>query len=647
MAHKQWDRASEAYQGVLKADPDNVYALVGEARLCAGQKRWTRAIDLLQRAQKRLPPKTDVMEVAEWHVVGPFANPGDGGGLEIAYPPEKEVRLDAIYDGRPGAVSAAKGAMATLRKGCMTCHRMCKVSLPKAMAMGKMSLPETPAEIPAFVAGLKGMKSLMMAHQMACGTGIKAAEAGDVEAAALAGASMKAIQLGANGMASKNQKFVAAGKVFSATAAALEAVDRVPEEIGWQKMSRDEVLHLERRLPIDNVVFYGLATISSDTERAVELRVGSDDGCKVWFNEQHVWTNRARRPVNPDQDRIIVKVRKGKNKLLMKLDQGGMHYGMGARIVRAMNVTGDLRFAKQEYEKIKNNAFVRISARGLKPESQRQFWVYKKGRCVKKGLAGRLEVLPPGKYDIRVGLPSGYVARGLTLEKGRELTVPTGLFTFKQVTPPDLASTVPQKLHEAGTGKYLTTGYQGMTARLLAGKYDVRFQDLHDAEAALAFGPWHVLGVFPNPKGNKGLGVKYPPEENLVPDAAALKKTYRQGGLSWKRLEGYPEANLAAVVRGWGVAYATAAVESEQAQDVELVLTFRSGVKVWLNGKRIGNFPPPKRAYIYRRVSVFTALKPGRNVLFVKTLRGNNHWPLSAVAIKWQTYRVEVVADAE
>jgi hypothetical protein len=38
-----------------------------------------------------------------WHVIGPFENTGRNG-FDTAFPPEKEIRLDATYDGKGGPV---------------------------------------------------------------------------------------------------------------------------------------------------------------------------------------------------------------------------------------------------------------------------------------------------------------------------------------------------------------------------------------------------------------------------------------------------------------------------------------------------------------------------------------------------------------
>jgi len=296
--------------------------------------------------------------------------------------------------------------------------------------------------------------------------------------------------------------------------------------------------------------------------------------------------------------------------------------------------------------KLKTQAAIRMSAEGLVAKSPRQYWVWQKGRCVSKPVAGRTVYLAPGTYEIRVGFPSGYIAHEVELVVGQTYEVPTGLFTFKQITAAELESTAPQELHQGNT--YLGTGYQGITARLSPGKYKVCYQDVNDERPSVAFGPWHVLGIFPNPqKPQKHLGfqIKYPPEDDLIPD---LGKTYKRGSqqLGWKKIEDYPEIRISEVIPAWGIAYATASIDSDSDREAQLIMTFCGGVKLWLNGELIKTAPVPARAYVAQRTAEFVKLKKGRNVLLVKTPRTTGHWPLSAVAVRWQTYEVEVVADS-
>jgi hypothetical protein len=65
-------------------------------------------VKTIAEALGKLGEKVDISKhfafLTEFSVIGPFDNRG-GRGLEAVYPPEKEVHLDAIYDGQLGQVS--------------------------------------------------------------------------------------------------------------------------------------------------------------------------------------------------------------------------------------------------------------------------------------------------------------------------------------------------------------------------------------------------------------------------------------------------------------------------------------------------------------------------------------------------------------
>ncbi len=73
------------------------------------------------------------------------------------------------------------------------------------------------------------------------------------------------------------------------------------------------------------------------------VRVGSDDGIRVWLNGELVHDNKALRPLAPDQDTVKLKLRSGENVLLVKIvnaagnDGFAISYGdaFDARVQRA------------------------------------------------------------------------------------------------------------------------------------------------------------------------------------------------------------------------------------------------------------------------------------------------------------------------
>jgi putative heme-binding domain-containing protein len=76
--------------------------------------------------------------------------------------------------------------------------------------------------------------------------------------------------------------------------------------------------------PLDNMVVYGWAEVESSTDRDAELLIGSDDTMVVWVNGKKVFEFTGSRGWAHDQNRVAVKLKKGKNTLLI---QCGNHSG--------------------------------------------------------------------------------------------------------------------------------------------------------------------------------------------------------------------------------------------------------------------------------------------------------------------------------
>lgn len=84
---------------------------------------------------------------------------------------------------------------------------------------------------------------------------------------------------------------------------------------------------------VDNAVAYLQTKIWSPRAQQATLRLGSDDGVKVWLNGELVHANNAHRGVTPDEDRVAVSLREGVNSLLLKVTNGPGDWGA---IVRFM-----------------------------------------------------------------------------------------------------------------------------------------------------------------------------------------------------------------------------------------------------------------------------------------------------------------------
>ena len=107
----------------------------------------------------------------------------------------------------------------------------------------------------------------------------------------------------------------------------------------WETRSTDDVegmWNLQSMFsPSVDVVVYASAEVSVDEAQDVVLKLGSDDGVKVWVNGELAHANDAARPVAVDQDTAAARLEAGSNRILVKVRQGGGGWGMVVRIVDA------------------------------------------------------------------------------------------------------------------------------------------------------------------------------------------------------------------------------------------------------------------------------------------------------------------------
>ena len=94
--------------------------------------------------------------------------------------------------------------------------------------------------------------------------------------------------------------------------------------------------------PNEQALVYGLVHVLSPDDREACLLLGSDDGVRVWVNGEIVHTNPVYRAAEPDLDRVRVLLKKGWNKVLVKVLQGAGGWGF---YVRFADPEGALRYA--------------------------------------------------------------------------------------------------------------------------------------------------------------------------------------------------------------------------------------------------------------------------------------------------------------
>lgn len=71
--------------------------------------------------------------------------------------------------------------------------------------------------------------------------------------------------------------------------------------------------------PADHAVGFAYAEIESEREGDVILGVGSDDAVMAWWNGRQVLVQDVLRGVHPGEDQVVLRMRKGRNRLLLKV----------------------------------------------------------------------------------------------------------------------------------------------------------------------------------------------------------------------------------------------------------------------------------------------------------------------------------------
>ncbi len=85
----------------------------------------------------------------------------------------------------------------------------------------------------------------------------------------------------------------------------------------------------------EDILCYVACWLEADADKEVELRIGSDDGYKLWVNHKLVGEQNVYRSMEMDQETYKVKLNKGKNLILLKVTQDWGEYEFMFRVVDA------------------------------------------------------------------------------------------------------------------------------------------------------------------------------------------------------------------------------------------------------------------------------------------------------------------------
>ncbi len=84
---------------------------------------------------------------------------------------------------------------------------------------------------------------------------------------------------------------------------------------------------------VEDSVAYAYRSFRSSAAIQSVMRIGSDDGVKVWLNGELVFGNHVNRSLVEGQDAVIVSLREGENRLLVKVGQGWGEWGFSLAFV--------------------------------------------------------------------------------------------------------------------------------------------------------------------------------------------------------------------------------------------------------------------------------------------------------------------------
>ncbi|MGB2822889.1 MAG: hypothetical protein WBF17_18040, partial [Phycisphaerae bacterium] len=110
-----------------------------------------------------------------------------------------------------------------------------------------------------------------------------------------------------------------------------EYAGRRGKKVRWRRCERpsdlapgdEHIVDFEKLYGGENAAAYASTWIDSDRQADAILALGSDDGVVVWLDGTRIHTNLLERGYRPMEDEVPLRLRKGRNRLLIKVTQGG------------------------------------------------------------------------------------------------------------------------------------------------------------------------------------------------------------------------------------------------------------------------------------------------------------------------------------
>jgi arylsulfatase A-like enzyme len=83
---------------------------------------------------------------------------------------------------------------------------------------------------------------------------------------------------------------------------------------------------------LEHVIAYGYTEVDWPESREAVIGMGSDDGIRLWVNGVEAFAREAMRGFTNDEDEVRVRLKPGRNRLLVKVDQVGGGWGFGVSV---------------------------------------------------------------------------------------------------------------------------------------------------------------------------------------------------------------------------------------------------------------------------------------------------------------------------
>jgi putative heme-binding domain-containing protein len=113
--------------------------------------------------------------------------------------------------------------------------------------------------------------------------------------------------------------------------------DGKSDKIGWKlvRLGADGYLNLQLfyRFDCRDTVSYLYREIDSPAEQEATILIGTDDGCKLWVNGEQVLSHKRHEAATPERDTVKVKLKKGMNPILLKINNGDGPHGFYFTVV--------------------------------------------------------------------------------------------------------------------------------------------------------------------------------------------------------------------------------------------------------------------------------------------------------------------------